>query len=175
MLTTKMYSGNQDNIINNTGSVSKTMASEIVPENPALKNESLDKHSNPEKIISDQKVLINLVLKNRTDRKRPRKRRNYDPEVTSTKHVDVNQFAESWNICKRRTDQEIISDRQGDLEILFNMCREMVNIQLANPAEESFKLCNQEISQLRVSIELDIDIFEDKNDFFCSCTFSCSM
>ena len=87
----------------------------------------------------------------------------------------MNQFAEGWNIWKRRTDQEIISDRQGDLEILFNMCREMVNIQLANPAEESFKLCNQEISQLRVSIELDIDIFEDKNDFFCSCTFSCSM
>ena len=44
MLTTKMYSGNQDNIINNTGSVSKTMASEIVPENPALKNESLENY-----------------------------------------------------------------------------------------------------------------------------------
>ena len=48
------------------------------------------------------------------------------------------------------------------------MCREMVNNQLANPAEESFKLCNQEISQLRVSIELDIEIFEDKNDFFAN-------
>ena len=94
-------------------------------------------------------MLINLdehlKLKNRTDRKRPRKRRNYDPEVTSTKHVYVNQFAEGWNNWKRRTDQEILSNRQ---------------INLANPVEEFFKLCNQEISQLRVSIELDKEIFD---------------
>ena len=31
-----LNSGTQDNIINNTESVSKKMASEIVPENPAL-------------------------------------------------------------------------------------------------------------------------------------------
>ena len=44
----------------------------------------------------------------------------------------------------------------------------MVINHLANPAEESLKLCNHEISQLRVSIELDIEIFEDKNDFFAN-------
>lgn len=52
-----VHSGTQDNIINDTESVSEKIASEVVPENPALKHESLDKHSNPEKIIPDQKVL----------------------------------------------------------------------------------------------------------------------
>ena len=55
------------------------------------------------------------------------------------------QFAEGWNNWRARTDQEILLDRQRDVELLFNMCREIVNNHLANPAEESFKLCKQEI------------------------------
>jgi len=59
--------------------------------------------------------------------------------------VCVDQFAEGWSNWRANTDQEILLDRQRDIELLFNMCREMVDNHLANPAEDSFNLCKQEI------------------------------
>ena len=59
--------------------------------------------------------------------------------------VCVDQFAEGWSNWRANTDQEILLDRQRDIELLFNMCREMVDNHLENSAEDSFNLCKQEI------------------------------
>ncbi|XP_023337464.1 uncharacterized protein LOC111708272 isoform X2 [Eurytemora carolleeae] len=115
---------------------------------------------------SENKEKLGLVGNTNYEPIIPRKRRNHDAEESSAKRVCVDQFAEGWSNWRANTDQEILLDRQRDIELLFNMCREMVDNHLANPAEDSFNLCKQEISQLRGSIELDLQIFEDKKDFF---------